>query len=189
MPVPVSINVGARLLQQHNFASRLQAILLAHPGVNPAHVQLEVLETSALEDIGRVSRTMDDCRQLGVNFALDDFGTGYSSLTYVKRLPVALIKIDKSFVHDMLTDQDDMAILRAVTGLAAAFGQSVIAEGVETLEQGLALMDLGCELAQGYFIAKAMPAQQFAQWSRTWQCHPAWLNHVSAAAGTETEPV
>jgi diguanylate cyclase (GGDEF)-like protein/PAS domain S-box-containing protein len=183
VPVPVSINVGARLLQQTDFVQRLHAILLAHPGVNPAHVQLEVLETSALHDIGRVSRTMDACRELGVSFALDDFGTGYSSLTYVKRLPVALIKIDKSFVHDMLTDKDDMAILRAVTGLAAAFQQAVIAEGVETLEQGLALMDLGCDLAQGYCIAKAMPAQDFAEWARNWQCDPIWLHHAPATAG------
>ena len=183
MPWPVSINVGARLLQQHDFVQRLQAILKAYPGVNPAHVQLEVLETSALEDIGRVSRTMEACRQLGVSFALDDFGTGYSSLTYVKRLPVALLKIDMSFVHDMLSDKDDMAILRAITGLAVAFHQDVIAEGVETLEQGLALMDLGCELAQGYCIAKAMPAQHFAEWARDWQCHPVWLNHAAATSG------
>jgi EAL domain-containing protein (putative c-di-GMP-specific phosphodiesterase class I) len=112
-----------------------------------------------------------------VSFALDDFGTGYSSLTYVKRLPVSLIKIDKSFVHDMLTDPDDMAILHAVSSLAAAFQQAVIAEGVETLEQGLALMDLGCELAQGYCIARAMPAPEFAAWAVHWQCDPAWLAH------------
>jgi EAL domain-containing protein (putative c-di-GMP-specific phosphodiesterase class I) len=75
-----------------------------------------------------------------------------------------------------------MAILRAVTSLAEAFGQAVIAEGVETKEQGLALMDLGCELAQGYFIARAMPAQQFADWARAWQCDPAWLGHTAAGA-------
>jgi diguanylate cyclase (GGDEF)-like protein/PAS domain S-box-containing protein len=181
-PMPVSINIGARSLQQADFVQRLRTILLAYPDVNPAHVQLEVLETSALEDIGRVSRTMDECRQLGVSFALDDFGTGYSSLTYVKRLPVSLLKIDKSFVREMLTDQDDMAILRAVISLAEAFQQGVIAEGVETLEHGLALMDLGCELAQGYFIARALPARQFAEWVRSWECDPAWLSHVPAAA-------
>jgi diguanylate cyclase (GGDEF)-like protein/PAS domain S-box-containing protein len=187
MHMPVSINVGARLLQQHDFVQRLHAILRAHPGVDPAHVQLEVLETSALEDIGHVSRTMDECRQLGVTFALDDFGTGYSSLTYVKRLPVSLLKIDKSFVRDMLTDRDDMAILRAVTSLATAFQQDVIAEGVETLEHGLALMDLGCELAQGYFIARAMPAQDFVDWARTWQCDPAWLHRSAGVSATAQE--
>jgi diguanylate cyclase (GGDEF)-like protein/PAS domain S-box-containing protein len=181
-PMPVSINIGARSLQQNNFVQRLRTILLAYQDVNPAHVQLEVLETSALEDIGRVSRTMDECRLQGVSFALDDFGTGYSSLTYVKRLPVSLLKIDKNFVREMLTDKDDMAILRAVISLAEAFQQGVIAEGVESLEHGIALMDLGCELAQGYCIAKAMPARQFAEWARKWECDPAWLNHDPTAA-------
>jgi len=183
--MPVGINIGARLLQQHDFVQRLRHILLAHPGVQPGQVQLEVLETSALEDIARVSHTMNECRRLGVSFALDDFGTGYSSLTYVKRLPVSLIKIDKSFVHDMLTDKDDMAILHAVTGLATAFGQDVIAEGVETREQGIALMALGCDLAQGFFIARAMPATEFVAWAGTWQCDPAW---VGQQRGTGGEP-
>jgi diguanylate cyclase (GGDEF)-like protein/PAS domain S-box-containing protein len=181
--MPVSINIGARLLQQHDFVQRLRNILLAHPGVKPAQVQLEVLETSALEDIARVSHTMNECRRLGVGFALDDFGTGYSSLTYVKRLPVSQIKIDKSFVRDMLTDKDDMAILRAVTGLATSFGLEVIAEGVETREQGVALMALGCELAQGYFIARAMPALEFVDWAGAWQCDPSWTRPQSGSEG------
>jgi len=174
MLLPVSINVGARLLQQRDIVTRLQTILAAHPGVHPGDIELEVLETSALEDISRVSQAMEECRILGVTFALDDFGTGYSSLTYVKRLPVSLLKIDKSFVRDMLTDQDDMAILQAIMGLAGAFNQQVIAEGVETLDHGVALMKLGCDLAQGYIISRPLPAGAFVQWARTWQSDPQW---------------
>jgi EAL domain-containing protein (putative c-di-GMP-specific phosphodiesterase class I) len=115
-----------------------------------------------------------------VNFALDDFGTGYSSLAYVKRLPVSRLKIDQSFVRDMLVDKDDMAILRAVMGLAAAFQQGVVAEGVETAEQGMALMQLGCDFAQGYFISRPMPAQDVAVWVANWKVDSRWLNPSGA---------
>ena len=174
LELPVSINVGARLLQQHDFVQRIQTILAAHPGVDPRNVELEVLETSALLDIDRVSWSMQECRDFGVKFALDDFGTGYSSLAYVKRLPVTQLKIDQSFVRDMLVDKDDMAILRAVMGLATAFQQEVIAEGVETAEQGLALMQLGCDFAQGYFISRPLPAQAVPLWAQNWRSDPAW---------------
>ncbi len=173
--LPISINVGARLLQKHDFVQRIQTILAAHPGVDPRNVELEVLETSALLDIDRVSWSMQECRDFGVKFALDDFGTGYSSLAYVKRLPVSQLKIDQSFVRDMLVDKDDMAILRAVMGLAAAFQQEVIAEGVETAEHGVALMRLGCDFAQGYFISRPMPADALPLWAQNWQCDPAWI--------------
>lgn len=181
LQLPVSINVGARLLQQHNFVQRIQIILAAHPGVDPRNVEFEVLETSALLDIDRVSWVIQECRDFGVKFALDDFGTGYSSLAYVKRLPVSQLKIDQSFVRDMLVDKDDLAILRAVMGLAAAFQQEVIAEGVETAEQGVALMQLGCELAQGYFISAPMPAQDMPSWIANWKVNAAWLD---GSAGT-----
>jgi len=100
--------------------------------------------------------------------ALTDFGTGYSSLTYLKRLRVALLKIDQSFVRDMLVDPDDLAILEGVIGLAAAFKRKVIAEGVETVEHGTALLHLGCELAQGYGIARPMPPEEIPAWAATW---------------------
>ena len=111
-------------------------MLAAHPQVRPADLELEVLETSALEDLAQVSQVIEACREIGVQFALDDFGTGYSSLTYLKRLPVAQLKIDQSFVRDMLDDPDDLAILEGVIGLATAFRRQVIAEGVETVEHG-----------------------------------------------------
>ena len=174
LSVPVSVNVGARQLQQRDFVSRLQVLLGEHPEVPPKCLELEVLETSALEDISGVSTVIEACRGLGVMFALDDFGTGYSSLTYLERLPVALLKIDQSFVRDMLDDADDLAILQGVIGLAKAFHRTVIAEGVETIAHGTALLALGCEQAQGYGIARPMPATDFVAWAAAWRPDPAW---------------
>ena len=174
LDLPVSVNIGARQLQQREFADRLRALLAAHPKVEPGYLELEVLETSALEDIAQVSQVIEDCAQIGVTFALDDFGTGYSSLTYLKRLRVTMLKIDQSFVRDMLDDPDDLAILQGVIGLAAAFKREVIAEGVETVAHGSALLQLGCELAQGYGIARPMPAEQLPAWAATWQPDDAW---------------
>jgi len=170
----VSVNVGARQLQQPNFVERLQTILAEHPQVEPASLELEVLETSALADMAQVSQVIEDCTNIGVKFALDDFGTGYSSLTYLKRLRVTLLKIDQSFVRDMLDDPEDLAILQGVIGLAAAFRRDVIAEGVETIAHGTFLLHLGCELAQGYGIARPMPAEQLPAWVAAWLPDMAW---------------
>ncbi|MBK6999233.1 MAG: EAL domain-containing protein [Rhodoferax sp.] len=172
--LPVSVNIGAYQLQQSDFVRRLQSILDKHPQVPAACIELEVLETSALADMEQVSKVIEYCNQIGVKFALDDFGTGYSSLTYLKRLRVALLKIDQSFVRDMLVDPDDLAILRGVIGLAAAFKREVIAEGVETVAHGTALLQLGCELAQGYGIARPMPPEKLPAWVATWQPDSAW---------------
>jgi EAL domain-containing protein (putative c-di-GMP-specific phosphodiesterase class I) len=122
-----------------------------------------------------VSRVIEACNALGVDFALDDFGTGYSSLTYLKRLRVGLLKIDQSFVRDMLDDPDDLAILEGVIGLAAAFKRDLIAEGVETVAHGTLLLQLGCEMAQGYGIARPMPPEQMPAWVATWQPEAVWL--------------
>ena len=170
----VSVNVGARQLQQGDFVRRLKSILANHPQVNPANLQIEVLETSALSDMVQVSQVIEDCARIGVMFALDDFGTGYSSLTYLKRLRVSLLKIDQSFVRDMLDDPDDLAILEGVIGLAAAFKRQVIAEGVETVAHGTALSHLGCELAQGYGIARPMPGAEMPAWAASWLPDAAW---------------
>ncbi|MHB1677310.1 MAG: EAL domain-containing protein [Sulfuriferula sp.] len=174
--IPVSVNVGAYQLQQADFVERLQALLAMHPNIGPGDLELEVLETSALQDLSRISQIIEDCRGIGVSFALDDFGTGYSSLTYLKHLRVDLLKIDQSFVRDMLSDPDDMAILDGVISLAAAFRCKVIAEGVETVEHGEILLQLGCELAQGYGIARLMPAHEFPGWSAAWRPDPAWAD-------------
>ncbi len=176
LAIPVSINIGARQLQQANFILRLRELLSAHPQIKPCNLELEVVETSALEDVAQVSRLIETCREMGLSFSLDDFGTGYSSLTYLKRLPVNRLKIDQSFVRDMLDDPDNLAILEGVLGLANAFRRQVIAEGVETVAHGEMLLQFDCELAQGYGIARPMPGNQIPAWSVNWRPYPSWLD-------------
>jgi len=176
LDIPVSVNIGACQLLQADFVDRLRALLASHPEIMPCCIELEVLETSALEDLVRSSQVIESCRKIGVMFALDDFGTGYSSLTYLKHLPVGQLKIDQSFVRGMLDAPDDLAILESVLGLGTAFRRKVIAEGVETVEHGVMLLQLGCELAQGYGIASPMPADEFPGWAANWRPHQSWIN-------------
>lgn len=165
----VSINVDSLQLEQADFVSNLKKLLQHYKVTHPQRLQIEILETSAINEFDDITQLISDCKALGVSFALDDFGTGYSSLTYLKRLPVVDLKIDRSFVRDMLVDPDDLAILEGVIGLAEAFNLKTIAEGVESIEHGHRLLELGCELAQGYAIAPAMPAEAFSQWRKEWQ--------------------
>jgi len=111
---------------------------------------------------------------MGVSTALDDFGTGYASLTYLKRLPVDVLKIDQTFVRDMLENPEDMAILEGMLGLASAFRCRTVAEGVETVEHGLMLLRLGCQVAQGYGIARPMQARDFPGWAASWHPDSRW---------------
>jgi diguanylate cyclase (GGDEF)-like protein/PAS domain S-box-containing protein len=174
LTLAVSVNVGALQLQQGRFVDRLSQQLAAHPDVLANNLELEILETSALEDIADIAELMNQCLTLGVHFAVDDFGTGYSSLTYLKRLPAGLLKIDQSFVRDMLEDPDDLAIVKGVIGLARAFHRKVIAEGVETIAHGQLLLAQGCQLAQGYGIARPMPANDIPQWVTQWRPDKQW---------------
>jgi len=173
--LPLSVNVSPYHLQQKDFVDHLRLLLKAHPQVSPRDLQLEVLETSALEDMDWVAEVIGACNELGVAFALDDFGTGYSSLTYLKRLPAQVLKIDQSFVRDMLVDTEDLTIVEGIVGLAHAFGRTVIAEGVETVEHGELLLRLGCDLAQGYGVARPMPIGALNTWMAQWQAPPSWL--------------
>ncbi|MCG2575596.1 EAL domain-containing protein [Dechloromonas sp. XY25] len=170
----VSINISGNHLQHPDFCRRLGELLARYPGVSPQRIELEVLETAALEDIDTSAALFAECRALGVSFALDDFGTGYSSLTYFRRLPADLLKIDQSFVRDMLDNPDDLAIVEGVIGLTQAFRRSVIAEGVETVEHGLVLLLLGCDMAQGFGIARPMPADDIPAWMRQFQPDELW---------------
>jgi diguanylate cyclase (GGDEF)-like protein/PAS domain S-box-containing protein len=174
--LPVSVNVSATELQGPDFADRLRARLAAHPQVKPSSLELEVVETSAMQDVVRASQVLTACREIGVSIALDDFGTGYSSLTYLKRLPANLLKIDQSFVRDMLEEPENLTIIEGVLGLAAAFHRQVIAEGVETAEHGLMLLQMGCDLAQGYGIAASMPARDLRAWAAAWRPDPSWAD-------------
>ncbi|MBS1169792.1 MAG: diguanylate cyclase [Burkholderiaceae bacterium] len=164
----ISVNISATHLLQDDFAERLRQILDLHPAVSPTRLELEILESAALSDMARAVATLNSCRELGVMLALDDFGTGYSSLTYCRSLPVHTLKIDQTFVRDMLDDPSDMGIVVSVLQLAKAFDRIPIAEGVETLEHGEKLMELGCSLMQGYGIARPMPAEQVPGWVAHW---------------------
>lgn len=177
--IPVSVNIDALQLQQKDFTEQLRQLLALHPEVSHGDLELEILETSALEDIGHISQIMSECHEMGVDFSLDDFGTGYSSLTYLKRLPARELKIDQSFVKGMLDNPDDLAIIDGVLGLASAFRRDVIAEGVESIEHGEMLLSLGCKNAQGYAIARPMPAEELIDWIARWRPSPVWLNHTT----------
>ncbi len=169
--VPVSVNIGALQLQQPTFFSRIQGLLAKYPDVLPRKLEFEILETSALQDVGSVSAVMHQFREVGIRFSLDDFGTGYSSMTYLKHLPAATLKIDQSFIRDMLSDPDDLSIVKSIIGLTSAFNRDVVAEGVETDDHCGALSSLGCELVQGYGIARPMPAAEISSWVAHWNLH------------------
>lgn len=170
--LPVSVNICAQHLQQPDFVAQIEHHLAEQESLCGTDLELEILESSVLGDIHHAFKVINDCRRLQVSFALDDFGTGYSSLAYLKRLPADVIKIDQSFVRDMLDDSDDLAILQGVMGLARAFEREVIAEGVETYQHAALLTQLGCRLAQGYGIARPMPAEDLPAWLTSWQVSP-----------------
>lgn len=175
LDIPVSVNIDALQLQQLDFVCKLSEALARYPMVPHRSLELEILETSALADIEKVSGIMKACINIGVSFSLDDFGTGFSSLTYLKNLPAKLLKIDQSFVRDMLDDPDDRAIVMGVIGLASAFNRQVTAEGVESIAHGKQLLSMGCHLAQGYGIARPMPAKEIPEWVAEWKPDNAWL--------------
>lgn len=183
--MPLSINISARHLQSGSFAEILVRQLAGHPMVSTRLLEIEITESAALTDLDAAIEVVDTVRRTGVSVALDDFGTGYSSLTYLRRLPVDTLKIDRSFVHGMMSDRGDLAIVQGVIGLAQSFGRSVVAEGVETPEQGAMLLRLGCTLAQGYGIAQPMPATALAAWTLQWRPPAVWQD----AAPRVVQPV
>jgi diguanylate cyclase (GGDEF)-like protein/PAS domain S-box-containing protein len=168
LDLAISVNIAAQHLLEPNFMARLQALLAEHAALRPGRLEIELLETSALEDVARVEQIIVACRELGVGFSLDDFGTGYSSLTYLRRLSADTLKIDQSFVRNMLIDAGDKAIISGIIGLAAAFGRTVIAEGVETIAHAKSLLESGCSLVQGYGIARPMAAAALPEWIDRW---------------------
>jgi len=183
LDIQISINIDALQLQQGNFVNNLFSRLDKMPSVKPEMLLLEVLETSALEDILSISQVIELCQERGINFSLDDFGTGYSSLTYLKRLPVNELKIDQSFICDMLEDPENLSILEGILGLGRAFRHKIIAEGVETIEHGEMLLNLGAELAQGYAISHPLPADELPLWAKSWRTDPLWCNSRTFSRG------
>lgn len=160
----ISVNIGALHFQQKGFAEKLKCLLAQYPEVRPEQLDIEIVESVLLGDMPGAIKNINDCQSLGVTFSLDDFGTGYSSLSYLEKLDTQSIKIDQSFIRGILNDKKSLLLTIAIIGLAKSFNRQVIAEGVETVEQADLLMRLGCDIAQGYVIAKPMPAEHVLQW-------------------------
>ncbi|WP_157982572.1 putative bifunctional diguanylate cyclase/phosphodiesterase [Simplicispira lacusdiani] len=161
----IAVNVSMRQFREARFVSEIQAHLRA-TGIDPARLKLEITESMLVDNIEQTIATMQALKGMGVTFSLDDFGTGYSSLYYVKRLPLDQIKIDQSFVRDILVDPNDAAICRAVIALGHSLGLVTIAEGVETERQWAVLAGERCDAAQGYLYARPMPEADLVQWLR-----------------------
>ena len=170
--IPISVNISSLHLQHDEFVSDLKEILSRYPNFKAGSLEFEILETSALKDIDIVSTVIRECNKLGVLSSIDDFGTGYSSLTYLRRLPADFLKIDQSFVKGVLTSSDDKAIVQGIIELAKIFNLKVVAEGVETPEHGEILLSMGSYIAQGYGIAKPMPAKDILTWLVNWKNNP-----------------
>lgn len=174
LAMPVSVNVAGTHLQSPDFVDHIKAALVLHPDVPAGLLELEILESSALDDLVQVRETIVKCQRMGIRIALDDFGTGYSSLAHLRHIPSDTLKIDRSFVCNLLDDPDDLTLVESVISLGAAFSRQVVAEGVETPEHGVILLRLGCDIAQGFSIARPMPAQDVAAWVADWRPDPQW---------------
>ena len=170
----VAVNIAPAHFIAPDFIADLTAALARRPNAPPGRLQLEIVESAALADLDQAIATIEACHAQGVTVAVDDFGVGYASLTYLKRLPADTLKIDQSFVRDILDDAGDLALVKGVVALAALFGRGVVAEGVEVAEQGVLLMRLGCDVAQGYGISPPLPAEAIEDWVASFRPDPAW---------------
>ena len=170
----ISINVSAHDLQNENFFQLIKEKLMQYHNRLNKHIELELLESAAVYDIKKVSEIINNFHDIDIRVSLDDFGTGYSSLSYLRTLQVDTIKIDKSFINEMLNSPKVIAILDSILNMARRFNQSVIAEGIDSLEKGVLLLQLGCVEGQGYFIGKPMPAADFIRWTGSWASPPEW---------------
>jgi diguanylate cyclase (GGDEF)-like protein/PAS domain S-box-containing protein len=174
LQLAMHVNVTATDISQPEFARNLQNDIATVAGDVRGRLTLEILESAAVADVQRVNNVIAQCRELGVSFALDDFGTGYSSLSHIKDLRASSVKIDQRFVQSMYASYDDFSLLTAILAMAQAFDREAVAEGVETLEQGEMLLQLGCSLVQGFAIAPAMPAAEFESWLQNWESPAQW---------------
>jgi diguanylate cyclase len=166
LELSVAVNLSMRNLLDADLPEVIAALLAASK-VPPAMLRVEVTESAAMSDPRRTIEALSRLNELGVCSGIDDFGTGYSSLLYLKRLPVREIKIDRSFVHDMVTDSNSLAIVRATLDLGHALGLDVVAEGVEDEGTWRLLGELGCDIGQGYYFSRPLPAAELANWLRS----------------------
>ena len=156
----LAVNVSARQFHQTDFCDQVQDVL-ARTGANPQRLKLELTESMLVSEVDQVIQKMFALKSKGIAFSLDDFGTGFSSLAYLKLLPLDQLKIDQTFVRDVLANANDAAIVNTIIGLAKALGLGVIAEGVETQAQRDFLASAGCHAYQGYFFSRPLPLAAF----------------------------
>ena len=165
LEIPVAVNISARSLQDMNLPDRIDELLKRH-SVTPAHLELEITESVIMANPAHAMEILTRISRMGVALSIDDFGTGYSSLGYLKKLPVNAIKIDKSFVIHMIASANDATIVRSTIDLAHDLGLKVVAEGVEDSDIWDSLVELGCDVAQGYYMSRPLAAPEMTQWLR-----------------------
>jgi diguanylate cyclase (GGDEF)-like protein/PAS domain S-box-containing protein len=187
-PVRISVNISALQFRQPGFADTVRHALRV-TGLDARYLELEVTESVIMQDAERVTATLQELKEMGLELAIDDFGTGYSSLSYLKRFPIDRLKIDQSFVRDIPSDGEDAAIISAIIGLTRSLGLRTIAEGVETAEQLTFLRQQGCNEVQGYLLARPMPAADCARLLREGRLaevlRPARRKRLSIAGGSK----
>jgi diguanylate cyclase (GGDEF)-like protein/PAS domain S-box-containing protein len=158
----VAVNLSSKQFQSRELLNTIKETL-QETGLAPHFLELEITESTVMEDPGHTVTLLEDIRQLGVRIAIDDFGTGYSSLAYLKKFPVHILKIDQSFIADLTKDSDDAAIVESIISMARSLNLEVVAEGVETREQVEFLKQIRCQEAQGYYFSKPLPPEQFSE--------------------------
>jgi len=161
-PMRLAVNVSARQFQQAAFMGTIRE-LLKETDLDPALLELELTEGSIMKEPEKAIEKLNELRDLGIKIAIDDFGTGYSSLSYLKRFPIDTLKIDKTFVDDVTTNEDDAAIAKAIVMMGHALDITVIAEGVETPQQLEYLTSLGCDVIQGYLFSPPLSKDSFTE--------------------------
>lgn len=157
----VAVNLSPAAFKHQDLLGLISSIL-GDTGFDPRRLELEITETSLLHDTERALKILNELKAMGIRIAMDDFGTGYSSLSYLQRFPFDKIKIDRSFVSELTTNEDSIAIVRAVINLGQSLGMATTAEGVETNDQAVFLTGQGCDEVQGFYYARPMPAAEMA---------------------------
>jgi EAL domain-containing protein (putative c-di-GMP-specific phosphodiesterase class I) len=161
-PIPIAINISAVELRSKQFVEHVRTIL-KETGLEASYLEFELTETALMQDPQSTIEVLHELKDMGIQLTLDDFGTGYSSLSYLRRFPIDALKIDRSFVHGLCTDADDAKIVSAVINLGRSFHLQVIAEGVETRAQFIALQGQNCAEGQGYYFQRPLAASEFAK--------------------------
>jgi EAL domain-containing protein (putative c-di-GMP-specific phosphodiesterase class I) len=172
--IPVSINISTRHLLHPAFFADIDTALDSYPGVMDVGFGIEVTETGPTMDHARAKVVIEECRRRGIRVGLDDFGTGTASLSHIQKLDIEHIKLDQSFVRDILSDERNVAIAAGVITTARMLAKTVIAEGVETSEQGDLLAMLGCHQLQGFSISRPMPSEAVPGWVADWKPPASW---------------